>query len=248
MRALVTGASSGIGRDIAKELASRGYEVILVARNIDKLNEVKSELENKATIIQADLRDRQKCEQIVKDVGYVDILVNAAGFGVFGEFDQTDLDKELDLIDTNVTALHILTKLFLKEMVKKNSGYILNVASIAGHMPGPLMATYYASKAYVVRLSQSINYEMKKKGYNVKVGILSPGPVNTNFNNVAGVKFNLKSLSSNYVARYTVDKMLKGKVDITPGVSIKFARFFAKIIPANIMAIFTYKAQDKKRN
>ena len=150
------------------------------------------------------------------------------------------------MIKTNLVAMHILTKLFLQEMKKQDKGYILNVASIARYLPGPLMAAYYSSKAYVVRLTQAIKEELKHNKSKVKVGVLCPGPVNTNFNNVANVKFKAKSLSSEYVAKYTVNKILKNKFYIVPGLQIKAVRFFAKIIPDNLMAKMAYKVQTRK--
>lgn len=246
-RALITGASSGIGRDMAKVLASKGYDLVIVARSEDKLQELKSEINTNVEIIVMDLSIKENCIELFNKVGYVDILVNNAGFGIFGKFSETDLQRELELINTNVVAVHILTKLFLQEMVKKDSGYILNVSSIAGHLPGPLMDAYYASKSYVYVLSTSINEELRKDRANVKVGTLNPGPVRTNFNNVANVKFSMHSLTSEYVAKYTVEKMLKGKVDITPGLDIKFLRFAAKIVPDNLMAKMVHVRQTRKR-
>ena len=150
------------------------------------------------------------------------------------------------MIETNITALHILTKLYLKDMVKNNKGHILNVASIAGFMPGPLMATYYATKNYVVSLTRAIKKELKKKKSNVKVSLLCPGPVNTNFNNVANVKFKAKGMSSEYVAKYAVDKMLKNKFIIIPGFFIKCTKFFAKIMPSSVIEEFCYNIQVSK--
>ena len=245
-KALVTGASSGIGRDLAKELSKRGYDIILVARNEEKLNEVASEIKTKVEVIPMDISVVDNCKKLYSMVEDVDILVNNAGFGVFGKFINTDLDREVKLIDTNVTAVHVLTKLFLKNMVERDKGYILNVSSIAGHLPGPLMAAYYSSKHYVYILSESINEELKKNNSKVRVGTLNPGPVRTNFNKVANVKFDLKSLSSDYVARYTVDKILKGKTDITPGLSIKLLRFVAKISPTNLATKVVYRTQKRR--
>lgn len=245
-KALVTGASSGIGRDLAKELSKRGYDIILVARNEEKLNEVASEIKTKVEVIPMDISVVDNCKKLYSMVEDVDILVNNAGFGVFGKFINTDLDREVKLIDTNVTAVHVLTKLFLKNMVERDKGYILNASSIAGHLPGPLMAAYYSSKHYVYILSESINEELKKNNSKVRVGTLNPGPVRTNFNKVANVKFDLKSLSSDYVARYTVDKILKGKTDITPGLSIKLLRFVAKISPTNLASKVVYMTQKRR--
>ncbi len=249
MKALVTGASSGIGRDIARVLSNMGYDIIAVARDGVKLNELKEELKTKVEIIALDLESPESCKELYKTVKYkdIDVLVNNAGFGEFGEFTTTNLDKELSMINTNITAVHILTKLFLQDMVKKDKGYILNVASIAGFMPGPLMATYYSTKSYIVRLSQSIYTELKKEKSNVHISVLCPGPVATNFNNVAGVKFNLKSMSSEYVAHYAIKKMFKKKLIILPGIKIKIVRFLAKISPEKLVARINYHMQEKKR-
>lgn len=249
MKVLITGASSGIGRDMAREFAKRKYDLVLVARDEAKLNELKDELSKKVqvTIIPMDLSKETNCRKLFDMQKDIDILINNAGFGVFGDFTETNLDKEISLINTNVRAVHILTKLYLTEMCKKNGGKILNVSSIAGSMPGPLMSAYYASKAYVLRLSEGIREELKRKNSKVQISVLQPGPVNTNFNNVADVKFNLNSLTSEYVARYTVNKLLKGKFYIVPGFSIKITRFFAKITPNNILAKVAYNVQERKR-
>jgi len=249
--ALVTGASSGIGRDMARDLAKRGYNLILVSRDLDKLEEVKKDLNVSVTIISMDLSNLENCKDLHREVkekfGNIDILINNAGFGEFGFLTETNLEKEINLINTNITAVHILTKLFLKDMQEENKGHILNVASIAGFLPGPLMAAYYSSKAYVLRLSQSIREELKKQKSNVKISVLCPGPVKTNFNNVAGVKFALHSLTSEYVARYTINKMLKNKFLIIPGITIKLTALFSKIIPSVILSKFVYISQKRKR-
>ena len=247
MRALITGASSGIGRDIAKELARRGYDIVIVARSEDKLNELKNEINNvQVEVIPMDISNLDNCKELYNKVGYLEILVNNAGFGLFGKFNTTDIDREMEMVDLNVKSLHYLTKLFLKDMVEKDKGYILNVASIAGHLPGPFMSTYYATKHYVFNLSESINEELKKDKSHVRVGTLNPGPVETNFNKVANVKFNLSSLTSEYVAKYTVDRMLKGKTDITPGFGVRCTRFFAKVVPDTLMAKIVYNTQKKR--
>lgn len=254
MVALVTGASSGIGKDIAIELAKRNYDVILVARDEAKLNELKKNIEKtysvKAYIKICDLSVANNCvslhDEIYKEFGCINILVNNAGFGTCGYFTQTDLDKELKMIDTNISALHILMKLFLQDMVKINNGYILNVASIAGFMSGPLMATYYATKNYVVSLSKAINKELQKDNSKVTVSVLCPGPVNTNFNNVANVKFSLKGLSSQYVAKYAIDKVLKGKKVIIPGKIMKLVYCGNKISPSFLQLEIAYHSQKRK--
>ena len=250
MKVLITGASSGIGRDLAREFAKRKYDIVLVARNIEKLESIKKELideyEVNAEYLSIDLSNREKCIELHDKAKDIDILVNNAGLGDFGNFSKTELEKDFSIIDTNITAMHILTKLYLKDMKEKNSGKILNVASIAGFLPGPLMATYYASKNYVVRLSEAIREELKKDKSEVKISILCPGPVKTNFNNVANVKFEIKSLSSEYVAQYAVEKFLKNKFYIVPGIQIKCAKFFSKLVPTTLLAKCSYYMQKRK--
>lgn len=246
MKALVTGASSGIGRDISRELSKRGYDLVIVARDIDKLEELKNELKTNVTIIGMDLTSEDNCKKLHEQAKDIDVLVNNAGFGDFGNFTETDLNKEINMIKTNVVAVHILTKLYLQDMVKRDNGIILNVASIAGFMPGPLMATYYATKNYVVRLSESIREELKKQKSNVKISVLCPGPVKTNFNNVANVRFELSSLTSEYVAKYAVKKALENKFYIVPGFTIKVAKVLSKITPTPIVAKCSYYMQKRK--
>ena len=246
MKALIIGASSGIGRDIAINLSKKGYDLILVARDLEKLNEVKSKLHTNVEVVSMDVSNAENCKELHEKYPNIDILVNNAGFGDCGYFTKTSLDKELKMIDTNIVAYHVLTKLYLQDMKQKNSGKILNVASIAGFMPGPLMATYYSTKAYVVRLSEAIREELRREKSNVQISILCPGPVNTNFNKVADVQFALKGLSSEYVAKYAVDKLFKGKFYIVPGWKIKLARFGAKIAPNNLVAKICYNMQRRK--
>ncbi len=250
MKALITGASSGIGKDMARILAQKNYELVLVARDIKKLEETKNELEKitKVEIISTDLSNEENCKELYKKVQNIDILINNAGFGDCGNFTKTNLEKDLNMIKTNIIAYHILTKLYLIDMKAKNQGKILNVASIAGFMPGPLMATYYATKNYVVRLSEAIREELKKEKSNIQISILCPGPVETNFNKVANVKFNLREANSMNVAKYAIKKLEKGKFYIVPGIDIKIAKIGAKIIPSNIIAKFAYMAQKKKIN
>ena len=160
----------------------------------------------------------------------------------------TDLNKELEMIDTNIKAVHMLTKFFLKDMEKNNYGYILNVASSAAFQPGPLMATYYATKSYVYQLSEAIYYEQQKKKSNVHVSVLCPGPVATNFNNVAGVKFGVKPLKSTYVAKYAIDQMFKNKMLIIPGFTMKCTKFFGRFISDKMLLRIAYRIQKKKIN
>ena len=262
MWALITGASSGIGRDMARYLYGLGYSLILVARNANGLEELKQELEKndkqnnvkvekkEILVIPEDLSKKENCYDLYEKAKNIklDVLINNAGFGEFGKFINSNLEKELDLINTNITAVHILTKLYLKDMIKENKGHILNVASIAGMEPGPLMSAYYASKAYVIRLSRAINKELKKDKSNVKISILCPGPTNTNFNNVANVVFKAPTMSSQKVAKYGVDRALRGKLIIVPGFTNKCVRFFSKILPDAVLEECAYHIQRRKQN
>ena len=246
MKALITGASSGMGRDMAKILSQKGYDLILVARDEKKLEEVKKQLKTETKIVVMDISKEENFKKIYEENKDIDILINNAGFGDCGHFEETSLDKDIQMIHTNIIAYHILTKLYLKEMIKKDSGKILNVASIAGFMPGPLMTTYYSTKNYVVRFSESIREELRRKKSKVQISILCPGPVDTNFNKVADVEFALKGLSSEYVAKYAINKFFKGKFYIVPGWKIKLARIGAKLAPASFVAKISYNMQKRK--
>lgn len=249
MKALITGASSGIGREIAKYLASMGYDLIVVARNTEKLNRLRDELSNVSVrVITIDLcreQDSFDLYEHLKDE-QIDFLVNNAGFGVYGKFTEVPLENEIGLIHTNIVAVHVLTKLFLQDMVKRNSGYILNVGSAAGFLAGPTFSSYYASKNYVVRLTQAIYEELRRDNINVKVSVLCPGPVQTNFNNVANVKFCIRGLTPEYVAKYAVDKTLKGKMIITPGFEMKATKFFEHFVSEKMLTRISYNVQKKK--
>lgn len=250
MKVLITGASSGIGLDMARYLASQKHELILVARDKERLEKIQEQLNTKVTIIVADLSNEQKVKELyvlVKKEN-IDVLINNAGFGDCGNFTETDLNKELEMINTNIKAVHILTKSFLKEMEKKDSGYILNVASSAAFQPGPLMSTYYATKSYVYQLTEGIYYEQKKKKSNVHISVLCPGPINTNFLDVANVNFSVGLLTSEYVAKYAIDKMFENKMLIIPGFKMKCAKFFGRFIPDKLLLKIIYRVQRKKLN
>ena len=248
MKALVTGASSGIGRDIAIKLSNLGYELILVSRDENRLKETAELLCTKYSIVPMDLCIKDNCFKLYdrfKDED-IDILVNGAGFGLFGNTWETDLGKELKMIDLNVTALHILTKLFLQDMVKKDKGYIMNIASSAGFLAGPILNTYYATKNYVTKWTMAIYEELRRAKSNVRICCLCPGPVDTNFNKVAGGTFTVKALSSEYVADYAVNKMFKNKMIIVPGIMVKMGIFMNRFLPYKLSLKIAYNIQKKK--
>ena len=256
MIALITGASSGIGRDMARYLSSMGWGLILTAteNSRSKLEALKHELDGNwagtgTEIICCDLASENGAFELFDRCKgrNIDMIVNNAGFGDFGEFEKTDLKKELDMINVNIRALHILTKLFLKKFKLQNKGTILNVASSAGFMTGPLMATYYASKNYVVRLSLAIYEELRRSGSKVKICVFCPGPVDTNFNSRANVSFGLNGISSEYAARYAIDNALKGKTVIIPTALMKLGVTAARFVPLKLLGSIAYNFQHQKK-
>lgn len=249
MKCIVTGASSGIGRDIAKYLGSLGHEVILVAKNKLNLDEVSRKIENSSVYV-CDLSNDEEidrfCQFIKKERPHV--VINNAGFGAFGLYDEISLDKEVEMIKVNVIAMHKITKSFLEISSGSERRYLLNVASSAGLMPGgPMMSTYYATKSYVRSYSFGIYKELDVQDKNLSISVLCPGPVDTNFNQVAGGHFSVDSLSSEYVAKYAVKKMFREKLLIIPGFKMKMAVFFSRFLPNKLLLSITLKIQHKKR-
>lgn len=253
MKALITGASSGIGRDIARVLSERGYSIIAVARRRDRLEELQRELKN-VEILCADVTVADDRLRIIAKAEETDVFINNAGFGIFGDFTETDLEDELGMIETNVTAVHVLTKEFVKVFKKRDSGYILNVASLAAFFPGPLFAAYYATKAYVLRLSEAVAEELRREGSHVSISVLCPGPVNTEFSNVAGMSFGVGKLriakaivlDSRKIAEYAVKKMLHKKTVIVPSFLMKTVIFSRRFFSETFLAKMIYKVQNMK--
>lgn len=247
--ALITGASSGIGRDLAILLSRRGYRLILVGRSLPRLEKILPKLSHKRVqLIALDLSKEEHCYELYrqcKEEG-VDLLINNAGFGLFGEFAHTKLETELNMIDLNVRAVQILTKLFLRDMVRHNRGTILNVASVAAYTPGPLMATYYASKAYLLRLDLAIWKELKKRRSRVQISTLCPGPVATEFNQRAGVQFAIPGRNSFWVASYALEQLQKGKRVILPGWEAKAVSVLGKIAPDSLLLEGAWRVQRRK--
>lgn len=247
MKALITGASSGLGASMARLLSEKGYDLILVARRKTRLAKLKKELNTDVTIIPLDISSTYNCMDLynqVKDED-IEILINCAGFGIYGEFTDSSLDKELDMIDTNIKGLHVLTKLFIQEFTKRNRGYVLNVASSAAFYPGPGMSSYYASKAYVLKLTEAIHEELRQVKSNVTISALCPGPVDTDFSKVAKVDFRIKSMSSQDVAKYAIEKLFKKKMIIIPGFKMKVFYQLSKIIPERLKLKIIYKIQNE---
>ena len=247
--ALVTGASSGIGAELAKRLDSLGFNVIITARRADRLEALAAGLKNRTTVITADLSQRSECFRLyeeTKDMN-VSVLVNNAGFGAIGNFDETDLDRELSMLDVNCAAVHILTKLFVRDFIRKDRGYILNVGSSAGLMPGgPLMAAYYASKAYAVSLTRSVSAELRARHSRVSISVLCPGPVETEFNDVAQCNFAVSGISPEYCAEYALKGLFSRRTVIVPGTGMRLAASASKLAPSGILLRAARNVQSKK--
>ena len=248
MKALITGASSGIGESMAYYMKDLGYDLILTASDENRLAKVAKNIGGKVETIVCDLRYEEEVYKLYDKVKNenIDILVNNAGFGLFGDFVKTDLDRELEMIEVNIKAVHILTKLFLRDFYERDSGFILNVASSAGFMAGPHLDTYYATKNYCLKLTMGIYEELRRAKSNVHISALCPGPVDTNFNRVAKGIFKIKGANKDYVAKYGIDKMLKGKLIIIPTFKMKMTIFFQKFIPTKHLLRITYKIQKRK--
>lgn len=248
--AVITGASSGIGMEFARLLGARGCFLILSGRNEEALDKLRNELgKDNCVVIPADLSDTKSCIDLyAKSRKYSpDILINNAGFGLYGEFTETSLTKELEMINVNVKAVHILFKLFLKDFTRHNRGYILNVASGAGLLPGPLMSTYYSTKSYVIRQTQSVYEELRRRKSAVHVSVLCPGPVSTEFNARAGIEGFIKGAAPRYCAAYSLEKMKHNKLMIIPTVKMQIASAAVKVAPVCLVCAVSYMLQSGKK-
>ena len=246
MKALITGASSGIGYEMAIYLSELGYDLYVIARSGDKLRALEKSVKTDVKVYESDLSILDNCYKLYEKLKdeKIDIIINNAGFGIYGSYDVDNLDSEMNMIDLNIKALHILTKLFINNKYTKR---ILNVSSSAGLMKGgPLMGGYYATKSYVCSYSFALFEELRKKKSNKKISVLCPGPVDTEFNKRANVKFNLKSLNAKYVARYAIDGMFKNKLIIIPGFTVRMGIFFSRFIPTKLLLKISYNIQKKK--
>ena len=247
--AVITGASAGLGVEFAKQLSRKGYPLILIARRRNRLEKLAAQLKVECEVIPADLTQESECYRVwnqikEKEIG---IFINNAGFGGCGKFIESDLDTELNMVQLNIKTVHLFTKLVLQEMQKNNRGYILNVASCAGLMPGgPYMATYYATKAYVTSFTRAIAEELKEAGSNVYIGCLCPGPVATEFNQVAKVQFSLPEIKPDYCVRYALKQMIKRKVVIIPTFWMRCAMTLGRFLPGELYVQIAANQQAKK--
>lgn len=248
-RALITGATSGIGREMAIYLHRKGWQLVLTGRNEKVLKRMAQKFGTGTKYIALDLAERGAAERLYAFCKgtKIDFLINNAGFGVFGAFTESPLADELALMEVNIRSVHILTKLFLRDFAARDSGVILNVGSVAGFSTGPLLSSYYASKNYVVRLTTAIREELRRKGSHVSVSVLCPGPVDTDFNNRAGVTFSVKPANPRFVAEYGIRCALAGVGIILPTLPVKLCAIGAKLLPEQLTARIAYNMQKAKQ-
>lgn len=253
--ALITGASGGIGYEIATLMAKDGINLILAARSKKKLEQSALELQTygvQVEVIVSDLSKAGSAEKLYKQVkelgSSIDLLVNNAGVGVFGKFTETNLQEDLDMLYLNINSLTHLTKLILPDMTKRGKGRILNVASTAAFQPGPLMAVYYASKAYVLSFSEAIENELKGTG--ITVSALCPGPTRTDFSERANLVnsklFDGGTMDSKTVAKVGYEGFMKGKSVIIPGTQNKILAKSIRFLPRKIVTKTVRRMQDEK--
>lgn len=247
--AMITGASSGIGREIARLLAKKGFHLILVARRKERLLCLQEEITGNSSVNviveECDVSKEQNCislyEKCKKYPLY--ILVNNAGFGKVGNFEEIPLEEEMDMVKTNIMAPHILMKLFIRD---HQNGYILNIASIAGFQPGPKMSAYGATKSYLLNLSMAVQYELKRSGKNIFLTTICPGPVNTEFNEVANAEFHVRSISAKKCAGIALNALFHKKNMVIPTWEMKVMHFMSKITPLSLVIPVEYLLQSKK--
>lgn len=248
--AVITGASSGLGAEFARQLAAQGYALLLVARRTDRLRALAAALPAPCEVFPADLAQRSECERLLQALQgrRIDLFINNAGFGDCGDFLCTDLEKDLVMLDVNVRAVHILTKRVAQNMQRQGGGALLNVGSAAGLLPGgPYMAAYYATKAYVVSLTTALAEELRAQRSPVQVACLCPGPVDTEFNAVANVQFALPGISAAYCVRCALAGLRRGRTVIVPGPLVAAGTALSRLLPRRALLLLTARQQKRKQ-
>lgn len=255
--ALITGASAGIGAELARVFAAHDYDVVLIARRRDALEALAGQLEGKhgitATVIVDDLGDPAAPERIfaaTRDARLdIDVLVNNAGFGLGGEFSETPIDREMAMVQVNVTSLMQLTKLYMGPMLQRRRGYVMNVASTAAFFPGPGMSVYYASKAFVLSFSQALSEELSQSG--IVVSCLCPGPTETEFAEVAKLNkaklFDATLADAREVAEFGYRAMLGGWRVAIPGARNKLLVQAQRFVPRRLVARVVKTLQESRK-
>ncbi|HPJ23655.1 MAG TPA: SDR family oxidoreductase [Bacillota bacterium] len=248
MYVLITGASSGIGKELAYLYAADGNDLILVSRSEKVLNEIAKDIQNQykinVVVKPSDLSVKENCYNLFESVRSYDIdkFINNAGYGNLGEFQKTSLDLELNMLDLNIVSVQILTKLFIQNF---NKGTVVNVSSMAAFLPTPTLATYAASKSYVYQFSRAIDYELQRRHTDLRVLSVNPGPVKTNFNERANATIS-NGMEVKKCARLIYKGIQKKKALIIPGALMKIAYFFTKVTPIKLLLKVSYRIQNNK--
>ena len=247
--ALITGASGGIGLELARIFAREGFELVLVARNRERLEQIAAELKPASVrVIAVDLTAANAPQEIQREIPAVDVLVNNAGYGVYGKFAETSFDDDLGLMQLNMTALVVLTRLYLPGMIAARNGKVLNVASTAAFQPGPLMSLYYASKAFVLSFSEAIANELEGTG--VTVTALCPGPTATGFQERAHVEKSrlfqyVKVMDARTVAEIGYRGLMAGKTLVIPGLTNKLLAQSVRVSPRKMVTKIARMVQEE---
>ncbi len=247
MYVLITGASSGIGKELAHLYAKNGDNLILVARSQEKLTELAKDLKPNGIEVLVkpyDLSSLDNCKKLIDEIkGYeIRVFINNAGYGNLGFFQDTDLDLEINMLNLNILAVHVLTKLYLQNFT---AGDVVNISSMAAFLPTPTFATYAASKSYVNYLSRAVDYELRRRKSSMRVLTVNPGPVKTNFNERAKANIN-RGMDVKKCAQKIYKGIKKRKAFIIPGFQMKLAYLFTKITPINWLLKASYHIQQSK--
>ena len=237
---LITGASAGLGVEFARQCVARGQEVVLVARRLDRLNQLAAEVGN-AQVVAADLSEPDAPATLFAELAsrglWARVLINNAGFGLRGRFDALPLDRQLEMIDLNIRALTSLSFTAIEEMAKRGGGAILNVASTAAFQPGPKMAVYFATKAFVLSFTEALHEEWKDRG--IKVSALCPGPTRTEFGEVAGIgtlgSFDRLSMEAAPLVRAGLDGLERNQAVVIPGTTNKLGAWSTRLAPRSVV-------------
>jgi len=249
MLAVITGASSGIGQELAIQLAKQGYDLFIIARREDRLKYTKNILSNTSKvnveILSLDLSNLKNCEELISilEKKKIDIFINNAGFGVYGDSTKTDINKEMDMIDLNIKTLHYLTKSILKLM---SEGKIVNISSMAAFLPTPLLSSYAATKSYVYSYSMALRYELQKNKKPIDVITVCPGPVITEFNLIANASPKMKGLPVSKCVKSIISGIKKNKALNIPGLKMKMMYHLLKLTPRKLKTSISYSIQSKK--
>jgi len=248
MLALITGGTKGIGKEMAISLSKRGYDLILVSRNDKGLDDIKAKCKTNVMFYSYDLSIEEENYRLLeetKDLD-IDIFIANAGYGDIGRINKTDTSKEVNMIKLNDISTFILTKEFLKRFIQKNKGRVLITASAAAFGVAPYMNIYYATKSFVYSMAHGYYRELKDMKSKVRISVLCPGPVKTGFEERANAKFTIHSLKPEYVGEYAIKKMLKGKFEIVPGLSIKLSHLFSHFVPKRMISKVLRKQSEIK--